>query len=229
MQARREGLRRGQAHLEQQLERLTEAYLAAVVPLAEYRRRRGELEQRRQILEEQYRQLEVQVDRRNELARLAQSMEDFCGRVRQGLAQATFEQKRQLVELLIDRVIVSDGEVEIRYVMPTAPKSEQTRFCHLRLDYRKFPPASPRTRAAHESVQAFQTGSAIPFDSDRSQFSFSAAKAPPHRCPALARSLSFFFVSRRYLAVIVSPVVNKTSRLIPLPTAISGPSGIRNP
>jgi site-specific DNA recombinase len=141
LQARREGLRRGKAHLEQQLERLTEAYLAAVVPLAEYRRRRGELEQRRQALEEQYRQLEVQVDRRNELAGLAQSMEDFCGRVRQGLAQATFEQKRQLVELLIDRVIVSDGEVEIRYVMPTTPISEQTRFCHLRLDYRKFPPA----------------------------------------------------------------------------------------
>jgi site-specific DNA recombinase len=36
------------------------------------------------------------------------------------------------VELLIDRVIVSDGEVEIRYVMPTAKASEQVRFCHLR-------------------------------------------------------------------------------------------------
>ena len=82
LQARREGLRRGQTHLEQQLERLTEAYLAAVVPLAEYRRRRGELEQRRQVLEEQYRQLEAQVARRNELAGLVQSMEHFCGRVR---------------------------------------------------------------------------------------------------------------------------------------------------
>ena len=47
-----------------------------------------------------------------------------------------------LVELLIDRVIVTDGEVEIRYVMPTDRASEQVRFCHLRLDYTLFTPES---------------------------------------------------------------------------------------
>jgi anaerobic magnesium-protoporphyrin IX monomethyl ester cyclase len=40
-----------------------------------------------------------------------------------------------LVELLIDRVIVTDAEVEICYVIPTSPSSEHTRFCHLRKDY----------------------------------------------------------------------------------------------
>ncbi len=39
------------------------------------------------------------------------------------------------MELLIDRVIVSDDQVEIRYVLPTGPGGEQTPFCHLRLDY----------------------------------------------------------------------------------------------
>ena len=43
--------------------------------------------------------------------------------------------KRNLVELLIDRVIVTGEEVEIRYVIPTDPSSEQVRFCHLRSDY----------------------------------------------------------------------------------------------
>ena len=52
-----------------------------------------------------------------------------------GLEQATFEQKRQLVELLIDRVVVTMEEVEIRYVIPTSPNSEQIRFCHLLTDY----------------------------------------------------------------------------------------------
>ena len=60
---------------------------------------------------------------------------DFCTRVGQGLEQATFEQQRQLVELLIDRVVVSDEEVEIRYVIPTSPQGEHTRFYHLRSDY----------------------------------------------------------------------------------------------
>lgn len=62
-------------------------------------------------------------------------IEEFSQRVRQGLAQASFEQKRQLIELLIDRVLVNDGEVEIRYVVPTNKASEQVRFCHLCTDY----------------------------------------------------------------------------------------------
>jgi site-specific DNA recombinase len=81
----------------------------------------------------------MQVDRREELTGLASGIEDFCRRVQHGLSEATFTQKRQLVELLIDRVIVTDGDVEIHYVVPTHSRAEQTRFCHLRLDYRARP------------------------------------------------------------------------------------------
>jgi hypothetical protein len=63
-------------------------------------------------------------------------MEEFCRRVREGLDQATWEQKRQLIEWLVVRVIVTDGEVEIRYAIPTSPAGEGTRFCQLRADYR---------------------------------------------------------------------------------------------
>jgi DNA invertase Pin-like site-specific DNA recombinase len=135
LQVRQQGLRRGQASLGQQLERLTDAYLAGVVALDEYRRRRGDLERRQQQLEEQARQLEAQADRQKELAGLSSSIGEFCRRVRQGLDKASFEQRRSLIELLVDRVIVTDGEVEIRYVMPTDRASEQVRFCHLRLAY----------------------------------------------------------------------------------------------
>ncbi|MGI8948368.1 MAG: hypothetical protein ACR2FV_10440, partial [Ornithinimicrobium sp.] len=45
----------------------------------------------------------------------------------------------QLAELLIDRVVVTDGDVEIRYVIPTTPESEKVRFCHLRTDYFRRP------------------------------------------------------------------------------------------
>ena len=139
LQARRENLRKARVSLSQQTERLTDAYLAAVLPLEEYQRRRRELEQRQQGIAEQARQLEVSVGRHEELADMVQSMEAFCQRVQRGLTEATFEQKRHLIELLIDRVVVTDGEVEIRYVIPTAPGSEQIRFCHLRLDYFDVP------------------------------------------------------------------------------------------
>src|SRR3712207_2329260 len=161
LQARQHGLRRGQASLGQQLERLTEAYLGGVVLLDEYRRRRSDLEERQRQLERQARQLDAQADRQKELAGLSDAIEDFCQRVRQGLAQATFEQRRSLVELLIDRVIVTDGEVEIRYVMPTDRAGEQVRFCHLRLDYRAGPPGHQRSDPMHARLQELHLGGAL--------------------------------------------------------------------
>ena len=62
-------------------------------------------------------------------------MEAFCQRLQPTVDQLTFAQRRQLVELLIDRVIVNDTQVEIRSVVPTGPTGETTPFCHLRLDY----------------------------------------------------------------------------------------------
>src|SRR4051794_20252706 len=140
LQARREQLRQGRRGLEGQLERLTEAYLLVVVPLPEYQRRRQALEQRLEALGRQADQLEAQVDRRAELAGWAASAADFCRRVRAGLAGADFARKRQLVELLVDRVLVADGEGEIRYAIPLSPASERVPVCHLRKDYLDAPP-----------------------------------------------------------------------------------------
>ena len=135
LQARREQLRRGQVHLEGQIERLTQAYLGAVIALPEYRRRRQDLEQKIRALVTQAQQLDAQVDHHAELAGLATAITTFCQRIQAGLTHATFEQKRTLVELLIDRVVVTNDDVEIRYVIPTSPAGEHTRFCHLRKDY----------------------------------------------------------------------------------------------
>jgi site-specific DNA recombinase len=133
--ARREALRRGRAHLQQHIERLTDAYLRAVIPLDEYERRRRELEQRVNALAEQEEQLRDDAARQHQVAELTASLEAFRERVQRGLAQASFEQRRELVLLLIDRVVVTNADVEIRYALPTSPGSEQVRFGHLRKDY----------------------------------------------------------------------------------------------
>ncbi len=146
--ARRETLRRGQAHLHQQLERLTDAYLRAVIPLDEYERRRRDLEQRVRALAGQEKQLRDDAARQQQLAGVATSLEAFRARIQHGLAEATFEQRRQLVMLLIDRVIVTNADVEIRYVLPTSPESEHVRFCHLRKDYFHGPPVPAQALAA---------------------------------------------------------------------------------
>ena len=136
MQARQANLRRGRAALGQQLERLTEAYLAGVVPLAEYERRRRDTDARLQALDRQEHELTHEAERQGETAGLAAHAEAFCRRVREGLAAADFGRKRALLELLVDRVVVADGAVEIRYAVPTGPDGEREPFCRLRSDYR---------------------------------------------------------------------------------------------
>src|ERR1700761_8049603 len=66
---------------------------------------------------------------------MAASLEAFRARVQRGLAEADCERRRQRVMLLIDRVVVTDADVEIRYVLPITPESEHVRFCQLRKDY----------------------------------------------------------------------------------------------
>src|ERR1700730_10982474 len=61
---------------------------------------------------------------------------------------------RVLTEPLVDRVVVTGEDVEIRYVIPTSPKSEQIRFCHLRLDYFNRPPTGNMGKQLfHISIQ----------------------------------------------------------------------------
>ena len=147
LQARQQGVRRAITQLERQQERLLEAYLAGAVQLAEFERKRGELETRRDSFCAQQRQLDATARQRTELSAVAESVEAFCAQVRKGLIDATFAQRRALVELLIDRVIVTDAEVEIRYVMPTSPDGPHHRFCHLRKDhFDVLPPGVSRDR-----------------------------------------------------------------------------------
>jgi site-specific DNA recombinase len=139
LQARRENLRRGRASVAQQIERLTDAYVSGVLKLGEYDRRRKDLERRDATLEQQEALLDNEASRAGAVRGLIDSAEAFAKRVRVGLDTATFERKRQLVELLIDRVVVTGDTVEIRYAFPIGPAGEAGRFCHLRLDYLRAP------------------------------------------------------------------------------------------
>ena len=135
LQARQANVRRAIAQIQRQHDRLLEAYLAGVVELAEFDRKRQGLSSHHESLVAQQRQLEAAARQRIELSAVANSIEVFCAKVRASLAHATFAQRRALVELLIDRVIVKDSEVEIRYVIPTSPDGPHHRFCHLRKDH----------------------------------------------------------------------------------------------
>jgi hypothetical protein len=118
-----------------QRQRLLEAYLAEVIDLVCFQRQDGALAGQQADLLAREREIAAQGARLVEVSAIAHSMTQVLEQLRVGLGQAGFEQRRQLVELLIDRVVVTDGQVEIRYVIPTTDHSTKTRFCHLRTDY----------------------------------------------------------------------------------------------
>ena len=109
LQARQAAIRQALGQLERQQQRLLDAYLAEVLGLPELQRKRQDLDRRHATLLAQQRQLDAAAGQKLELHAIADGIEAFCQTVRAGLATATFAQRRQLAELLIDRVIVTDG------------------------------------------------------------------------------------------------------------------------
>ena len=138
LQAKRNTVCQALASLERQQERLLEVYLAEIIMRDEFERKRQELTRIQNGLRQQLRQLEYQAQKQIETLTLANNIQEFCQRIQPTLDNLNFERRRQLVELLIDRVIVDDEKVEIRYVIPTSPTGETTRFCNLRTDYLDF-------------------------------------------------------------------------------------------
>ena len=139
LHARQTAIRQALGQLDRQQQRLLDAYLAEIIALAEFQRKRDELDRRRAALAAQQRQLDAAASQRLELQAVADGIEAFCQAIRTGLATATFEQRRLLAELLIDRVIVTDDRVEIRYVLPTSPDGPHRPFCQLCKDHLNFP------------------------------------------------------------------------------------------
>jgi len=135
LRRRQATLRSVRAGVARQRQRLLEAYLAEVIDLAAFQRQDRALAGQEADLLAREREVAAQGERLVQVSTIAQSMTQVLQQLRAGLGQAGFEQRRQLVELLIDRVVVTDGRVEIRYVIPTTPSSTKTRFCHLRTDY----------------------------------------------------------------------------------------------
>jgi site-specific DNA recombinase len=135
LQERRQTLLGAINQLKRQQARLLDVYLAEVISRDEFERKRRELSQAQNGLNQQLRQLEAQARKQLDLAAMADGVKSFCQRVQASLTQMNFAQRRQLVELLLDSVLVYNGEVEIRYVIPTGPEGEKTPFCHLRKDY----------------------------------------------------------------------------------------------
>ncbi len=116
--ARQHDLRQRRATLERQRQRLIDAYAAEAVTLEELQTRVRALEGRLTDLTRDEQQLATSAEQQAQIGVLVTQVEAFRATIAQGLDQASFARRRELVELLIDRVLVAPPEVEIRYIVP---------------------------------------------------------------------------------------------------------------
>ena len=129
-------LQRARRKAEQQIERLVDAFTAEVLTLEELKTRRAGLQERIRGLTQQERELRTQQHQQLRLTELDANIADLCHAIRTGLQMLDFTGRRQVLELLIDRVIISHEEVEIRYAIPLTGVRAVNKKERLRLPYR---------------------------------------------------------------------------------------------
>ena len=152
LQSRMQTLQEATQKIEKQKARLLEVFLAEVIDRNEFERKRQELEKTDNSFKNQLQQLQKEAQKQINIKQIAQGIEGFCRRTGQTLDQLEFQQRRQLIELLVDRVVVDDQSVEIRYVIPTSPKGEKNFFCQLRLDHFKLIAPFPEHQQSQEEL-----------------------------------------------------------------------------
>jgi site-specific DNA recombinase len=149
--ARQRDVRRRQAHTERQIQRLVDAYMMEALTLEELQARRHQLEQRLADLRREQQRLVAEATHGEQLERLVSQMDAFRMTLAAGLERATFDQRRTLVELLIDRVVVDAPGVEIRYIIPLTGLAQRKGV--LRPRHRAGPLPSEAAAASHARVQ----------------------------------------------------------------------------
>src|SRR5574337_294451 len=112
---------------QKQIQRLIDAYQMEVITLEDLGVRKSSLEQKISQLQEQIKNLKVTEKKEMDYKKLFDNIETFCDTVKRGINNASFEDKRKIVELIVEEVIVTDGKVEIIHVIPFEKK------CHLQL------------------------------------------------------------------------------------------------
>ena len=106
------------ARLDREEQRKLDAYQAEAIELDELKKRREQIQIRKQILTMQRDQEQRLRCERQTAKEVWADLRAFCERVRSRLDEATLAERQRILQLLIDHVIVGEDALEIRPVIP---------------------------------------------------------------------------------------------------------------
>ncbi|MCZ6534898.1 MAG: hypothetical protein O6914_02825, partial [Chloroflexi bacterium] len=102
-----------------QEDRVTDAYINEVMDMERYKVEMTRLGQRRTELERVSHELEGKAKQKIDSRKAIEQLEQFCSQVALGLDSMTFEEKQELLRLVVERITCEDKQVTIETVIPT--------------------------------------------------------------------------------------------------------------
>ncbi len=105
--------------LERQWQRLIDLFQEEQIDKVEFIRRKERLDQERQAIEQRLQQLSRQEHHERVKEQMLQDFAAFCQQIEANLANPTPELKQEVIRLLIDHIVVGEGEIIIKHIVPT--------------------------------------------------------------------------------------------------------------
>ncbi len=105
--------------LKSQEDRLTDAYRNEAMDLNRYKTEMDRLANRRKELEGMQQDIEQRSTQEDSSRHALEQLEGFCDQVRVGLETLTFDERQQLLRLVVEGITVTDGRVIVETVIPT--------------------------------------------------------------------------------------------------------------
>ena len=105
--------------LKAQEDRVTDAYIHEVMDLERYSDEMDKLRRQREQLERGTKELAQRERQQQDSGRALEHLDRFCRQVATGLDAMNFEERQQLLRLVVERITVEDGRVRIETIIPT--------------------------------------------------------------------------------------------------------------
>ena len=137
VEQRQQNLSRELARVEQQTDKLIDAYQEGLMELGELRQRVPELKKRQLALQRELDGLNMQVLEQSRLNDVNASMERFCEQMKTSAQNLTIEEKQKIVRLLVKEVVIGPESITINHSIPLTGRAEGQKVPGYRLCSRR--------------------------------------------------------------------------------------------
>jgi site-specific DNA recombinase len=111
-----------------QEDRVTEAYVSEAMDLDRYKEEMEKLKSHRQELDRSQREIDQRQRQKQDTQKALAHLERFCHQVSKGLTSLTFDERQQLLRLVIERITVENGVARIDTLIPPDQDNLRNRY-----------------------------------------------------------------------------------------------------